>query len=213
MALLLSTRNGEIRSAGGGGAVWGRWWARNVAGGEVVRGEEMSRDEVAVAWSGTVADGLFEADPRTWGAAGWGALKAGCIALAPTAIGAGAMVALRTHAMHVLSDAPSCRRFGEWCREQFGAESPFRIVVDPESNLTESMLGAAEDHIARLLQWVADLDVVAAIVVPRMAVLPGPVVVDLLRAHAPAGAPLMVTDEQGDPAEVLARLAAGGLGA
>jgi len=96
-----------------------------------------------VLWSGDLPreaddaaiDGeAAEPSPRNWGAAAWAALD--------TAVqrwinaGQGASLMVRTHASHIVSDAPSATRFARtW------AEHGVRLVYDLASMITAEMVG------------------------------------------------------------------------
>ena len=105
-------------------------------GGASLLGGAKPADGAAVVWSGSMAEmdggGMFERDPRNWGAAGWEALDRageGWIALR----GAGSLI-VRTHAAHVVSDGPSAVRFAKtW------GERGVRLLYDTASMMTPAM--------------------------------------------------------------------------
>ncbi len=107
-------------------------------------------DRPLVLWSGACADDLFAAHPHTWGAPGWDALARACDALAPRLAERGCVACFRPHARHVLSDAPSCRRF---LTEH--ADGPFGLALAPALMLEPSMVRAIEDHLERIFESVA----------------------------------------------------------
>ncbi|MFN0010329.1 MAG: hypothetical protein ACKVS8_01665 [Phycisphaerales bacterium] len=98
-----------------------------------------------IAWSGSMGEGLFEADPRTWGPRGWAALHAACDAAAPGLEASRRVLVLRTHARHVLSDPRACVKF---LADRAGG--PFAVLPDAASMIERSMLGMVEDHLDRL---------------------------------------------------------------
>lgn len=98
----------------------------------------------AVAWSGTLADGLFERDLRTWTAPGRRAFADFCDALAPQLATHSRTLCFHPHARHVLNDVPSCLGF---LRDRAG--QPFEIAFAPASLLESSMLDRIEEHLQR----------------------------------------------------------------
>lgn len=110
-----------------------------------ISGANLAREPVPpssrrlVCWSGWVGESAFDRDFRTWMKPAWDALERACEAFAGTEL------CLLPHPRHILSDAQSClsllRRF---------EGRPVRLVLDAAGLLTGSMLGAAEDHLARV---------------------------------------------------------------
>lgn len=149
-----------------------------------------------VAWSGTLAAEPFGDDPRTWGPAGWDALGEACDRLAPALRDEGAVLALRTHARHVLSDVPSCVRFVRERRARDGVDGPLRVLLDPASMIAASMRDLAEDHLRRIAGAVAVLgEGVAGVVVGAVDGVAGAdaaAVARLVREHAGTGLPVIV---------------------
>ncbi len=92
-----------------------------------------------------MGEGLFDADPRTWGPRGWAALHAACDAAAPALEAGGRVLVLRTHARHVLSDPRACVKF---LAERAGG--PLAVLPDAASMIERSMLGLVEDHLDRI---------------------------------------------------------------
>lgn len=115
------------------------------------------------AWTGTFATELFGDEPKTWGPAGWASFEQLCERAEPMLVNAGRELCWRPHARHVLSDIPSCRRFlARWA----GSDRPMRLVLDPASMLTDSMLPDASDHVARVLESLLGETGVAAVLLP-----------------------------------------------
>jgi hypothetical protein len=192
-------------------------WAVVAAGAVLGLSEEAARRSAKVAprmiaWSGTLAAEPFGDDPRTWGPAGWAALGEACERLAPVLHNEGAVLVLRTHARHVLSDVPSCIRFVRERRARDGEAGPLRVLLDPASMIAESMRDLAEDHLRRIAEAIPLLGHgLAGVVVGCVGGTPGAdagVVARLVQAHAPPGLPIIV--EAGDLAAVGAVVSPGG---
>lgn len=132
-----------------GGEAWGAWIPGNVldAGWVLAQGDAMGGAKRVVAWSGTVAEGMFEADPGTWGPRGQEGLKVRCDGLMHELVDRGITLALRPHARHVLGDAHRCALFLAWREGQ-----PFELMLDPASLLTAGMLEKSEDHLTRIFE-------------------------------------------------------------
>jgi hypothetical protein len=104
----------------------------------------------AVAWSGTVADELFAADPMTWMKPGQTAFADFCDQIAPQLLRHERTLCFQPHARHVLSDAHSCLRF---MRER--REGPFEVAFAPATMLERSMLSDLDDHLRRMFELLA----------------------------------------------------------
>lgn len=104
-----------------------------------------------VAWSGSMGEGLWDAHPRTWTPAGWARLETAVARLAPLFRAAGATLALRTHARHILGDPHSAARFVQTLAApgQPGA-GVVGVLADPVGMLTPGMLAHAEEHLERI---------------------------------------------------------------
>lgn len=127
-----------------------------------------------VAWSGSLGDGLFEADPRTWGPAGRAALEGARRRAAEL----GATICIRPHARHVVSDIPSCQRWlGVGPRGEALAAGG-GLLLDPCAMLTARMLRDHADFLRRAVETLAPLAGVVGVVVCDVAVdeepAPGP---------------------------------------
>ena len=104
----------------------------------VVRGERV------ILWSGTLADGLFDRDPATWGPRGLEALRNAVETLAIRAREGGFSVLLRPHARHVLCDVQrTLKLLHEW------RDLPIGLALDAASMLEVSMVREADDHFRR----------------------------------------------------------------
>ena len=98
-----------------------------------------------VLWSGTMtefesadvgADPKFEPSPLNWAAGGWTTLDASVQRWVDA--GRGSSLLIRTHAAHIVSDAPSATRFVRtW------ADHGVRLVYDLVSMLTPQMVASA----------------------------------------------------------------------
>ncbi|MEM7621952.1 MAG: hypothetical protein AAF235_01975 [Planctomycetota bacterium] len=95
---------------------------------------------------------IFQAGFRTWAQAGRDAYDEAIARVAHLARGAGREVWLWPHARHVLGDA---QRVLTETRDWDDA-SPFRVMLEPTAMLTPSMLDAAEDHLLRIVDTLAD---------------------------------------------------------
>lgn len=100
-----------------------------------------------IAWSGTLADGLFDREAMTWLSAGTSALETFCDEFSPRLESTDRRLLFRPHCRHVLSDAMSCVRFIESQGDQ-----PFGLALCPASLLEHDMLGAADDHLRRIFE-------------------------------------------------------------
>lgn len=172
MAVLV-LNHGAITPLGGGEA-WAVWREGNPLGARTVEVAKQGRTAMWSGWLEWEEEGESGVDPRTWGAAGWVALER---VMGEWAAGAGAEVCVRTHHAHVLSDVPSCLRFAQrW--EQSGV----KLIVDVGAMIAPSMLAAAADHAARVLEALGSHPAVAAVVVslPGAEGEPAPL-------HAPEG--------------------------
>ncbi len=96
----------------------------------------------------------------TWSPQGWEALEQACEAIQqadqqPTLV--------IPHADDILSDVQRCMKFADkWC----SGPSGLRLLIDPESLMTESMLPKAADHLLRMAETILDHPGVEAIVLP-----------------------------------------------
>lgn len=188
---------GEIRPMGGG-PVWARWSGVNILGGEPV---PRGGDAALALWSGWVEDEDGQRDPRTWGAAGWEALGRRLDALVAEHAGE---ILVRTHHAHAVSDVPSSLRL---LRAREGRPG-VRLIVDVGAMIAPSMLSAAEDHAARILESLAGVEGVAAVVAssPREGGEPGPlgggalageIIARLIRRLVPPRVPLILLGPDG----------------
>ena len=103
--------------------------------------------DLLVAWSGTMADELFEDDPRTWMPMGHERFEAFCDAVREPLTASGSRLCFRPHARHVLSDPQGTLDF---LRRREG--EPFGLALSPADLLLPSMLAHAEDHFTRILE-------------------------------------------------------------
>lgn len=102
-----------------------------------------------IAWSGTLADDLFERDPATWMPAGLDAFRAMAADLAPRLDDAGATLLFRPHARHVLCDPQRClTMLREWNDTDTRC---FGLLLDAPAMLEADMLDTAGDHLERAL--------------------------------------------------------------
>ncbi|MEM9167775.1 MAG: hypothetical protein AAGB48_12230 [Planctomycetota bacterium] len=168
-----------------------------------------------VAWAGWLDDaGVPPGDPtsgrfartfRSWTSDGWEALADGVARWRSTM--PEVRLCLRPAAGCIVSDPQACLTFLR------GTEDPgVELLLDPVAMMTASMLGHAEDHLARAFESLGGEPRVAGVVLSRPVaegddVRPAPlepgrglsgVVLDLVRANVPVGKPVLVLAEQ-DP--------------
>ncbi len=105
-----------------------------------------------VVWSGTLGDDLFDADPRTWGPRGRSAWADRLSELLALARDRKVQLWVRPHARHVVSDAPTIdRMLADHAGDVAHQDAPLRVLSDPASMFTRSMLAYSEDHWERML--------------------------------------------------------------
>ena len=176
----------------------------------ILEGNPLAEDWIApldvpganlVAWSGTLADGLFDDEPRTWMQAGHNALQAFCEEVAPRLDTLERTLLFRPHARHVLSDPQGALNF-----LRAHEDDPFGLAVSPGDLLLPSMLEHLEDHLERILVFLAPRasmiileDVVPAEDGESMepapigeGILPHLQVRELMHAHLPDDMPVVV---------------------
>ncbi|TVQ30597.1 MAG: hypothetical protein EA376_12090 [Phycisphaeraceae bacterium] len=156
-----------------------------------------------IAWSGTLADSLFERDPRSWLPPARRAFADLCDALAPRLDAAGATLLFRPCSRHVLADPTTCLSF---LRER--AAEPFGIVLDPIGFLEPDMLDRVEEHLERAFEIMGEP--AAAVLLAGGAVdelqhrvthtplgagaIPTELILDPWRRHCPAATPVILPD-------------------
>ena len=107
--------------------------------------------DLMVAWSGTCAtdaDGLFAEEPRTWMGEGHARFEAFCDSIREPLAASRRRLCFRPHARHVLSDPQGTLDF---LRRREG--EPFGLALSPADLLTVGMVGDAEDHFTRILDF------------------------------------------------------------
>lgn len=98
-----------------------------------------------VVWSGAVADGLFERDPRTWLPRG----MEGFTSWLERAQSAGVRLLVRPHARHVLCDA---HRVSNVLKER----DDLGLALSPAALIESDMLHDAMDHVVRTLETLGE---------------------------------------------------------
>ncbi len=162
-----------------------------------------------VLWSGTPGDDPFASDFRVWTDEAWAGL-ARAIAALRMEVGPDVMLWVRPHACHVVSDLPSCRRFLSDV-----ADASTRVLLDPASMLTEELVGAAEDHLVRILDGLGREPGVGAVLVADVGASGGPVslgegvlgaelAASLVRDRARSDMPLVLLEGDRERASALA---------
>lgn len=129
---------------------------------------EVGRGETVVAWSGGMAEGLFDAEPRTWSGPGWVRLRETCDRLRPALRERGLRLLLRTHARHVLADVTAAATFLSEQPERDGEESALGVLVDIGAMFERSMLATAEEHLRRMLSGALALGAAEGIVLSNL---------------------------------------------
>jgi hypothetical protein len=190
-------------STAGAPSAWGAFLDANPLGGAWIADTELPARRI-VSHSGTLADTPFGDDPRTWMKAGHERLKAFCDDVEPALRAHGRTLCFRPHHRHVLGDVHASVKL---LRDRAGG--PFEVLLSPGDLLAPSMLGQAEDHLARMF---AHLGPIAAGVLlfdvattaesaetgllqhRRLGegLLPMPLVASLLAEHVPAETPLIL---------------------
>lgn len=112
---------------------------------------------------GAVAEESDEHHWAAWAPASRAAFIAACDAADDRFRAAGSLLCLLPRAADALSDVPGVLTF---LRQR--AASSLRIVLDPVLLLTPSMLGHAEDHLARAILSIGAMPGVAAIIVRNL---------------------------------------------
>lgn len=141
--LAIPEGGGELRHVGGPEPVgaMATWNGQSLLGASV-RGITSSE----IVWSGSYAEveggGVFEEDPRTWGAKGWDVLRARVESCERDLV-------IRPHARHVVSDVPGCRRLLE---SSWASERGALLCHDPASMVVPGMMGRIEDHLRRMYE-------------------------------------------------------------
>lgn len=97
-----------------------------------------------VAWSGTLAEDLFEPHPMTWMAVGHEQFNAVCEALREPLRAADCTVCFQPHARHVLNDVQSTLTF-----LNTHVDGPFELAFDPAALLEPSMFHEVDEHLNR----------------------------------------------------------------
>lgn len=190
-------------STAGAPSAWGAFLDANPLGGAWIADTELPARRI-VSHSGTLADTPFGDDPRTWMKPGHERLKAFCDDVEPALRAHGRTLCFRPHHRHVLGDVHASVKL---LRDRAGG--PFEVLLSPGDLLAPSMLGQAEDHLARMF---AHLGPIAAGVLlfdvatteesaetgllqhRRLGegLLPMPLVASLLAEHVPAETPLIL---------------------
>ncbi len=159
--------------AGDGGPM--QWHDRALAAAWASIGGVLPRVHAIACWSGGASagrgdehghepDGLFEADPRSWGPSALAALSSFVDdVVLPGLRGTDARVWLRPHARHVLCDSVRAERFVlARVSHASGADAGdaasgggIRLMADPSALLTRVMLARADDHFERAMESIA----------------------------------------------------------
>lgn len=101
----------------------------------------------AIVWSGTTGEGLFEPHPSVWQQGAWDRFTKMIEDASSRSEASGVRLLVRTHAHHVLSDAPRCRTLGQaWEGSRVG------ILLDPRAMIDGSMSPDASDHLTRIAE-------------------------------------------------------------
>lgn len=163
-------------------------------------------DGPVVVWSGTCDDEPFGVDPRAWLPAHREVVLRSLVALAEAAGRAGQEVWVRPHARHAFGDLAV---LGKLAIQRPAAN--VRILLDPASMLTASMLGAVDEHLERMCSVCGNgpiggpEGVLAGIVVADVAVAEGAPISAGQRGGIDEGPPLMLVPMGGEGAGVIGK--------
>lgn len=118
--------------------------------------DDVNCPPIVVAWSGTIAEGFFERDPRSWSAESRQRFETVCSRAHERLVRTGRRLLFRPCSRHVLNDAPSALAF---LRAREG--QPFGIVFDPAALLEPEMItrkgDRAADHVTRAFEALGGL--------------------------------------------------------
>lgn len=185
--------------------------AGNPLGGDWLFDVDSPGDRI-VSWSGTLAEGLLDSDPRTWGRPGRAALGEYCDDIAKQLQAHHRRLCFHPHARHVLNDIPSCLTF---LRDR--SSQPFDIALAPASLLEPSMLDRLDDHLQRHFESLGAQCAMVLMNDVRVAdtgedephcmpaalgegLFPRDLVRSLLAAHVPPATPIVLDGRQGSAA-------------
>ena len=183
----------------------------NQAMGAILEGNPLSENWIAaldvpgdtlISWSGTLAKDLFGEDPRTWMQYGQNAFLEFCSSVAPALKKSKQTLLFRPHARHVLSDTQSSLDFS-----RKHEDGPFGLAVSPCDLIVPDMLKTLEDHLERILTFLAPQAQMIFIEDARPSpdgetmdhvplgegILPQELVRSLLHTHLPKDMPVVVS--------------------
>ena len=104
--------------------------------------------EKLITWSGSMGEELFADEPRTWMGGGHERFEGFCDDVREPLRQARRTLCFRPHARHVLSDAQGTLDF---LRRR--EDEPFGLAIAPVDLLLPEMVGDAEDHFTRILDF------------------------------------------------------------
>lgn len=167
-----------------------------------------------VAWSGSMASGLFDRDPLSWMPRPREAFRALCDGLAPVLIERGVKTLWRPHARHVLADPQTCLSY---LRDREG--EPFGLAFEPASLFEPEMLPMAESHLERAFESLGPVCDLAILTNTRIADHPespestplhegdldGSLIAKLAREHLPEETPIALLERELDAQRAVLR--------
>lgn len=110
--------------------------------------------DVIVCWSGTLAEGLFDRDPRTWLPSGKAALDAWLDRVEPTLRASNTRLLLRPHARHVIADGPRAVTF---YKERCADGAPFGLALDLAALFEHDMIAKQDEHLERFASQIGPI--------------------------------------------------------
>ncbi len=163
-----------------------------------------------IAWSGTLADALFQSHPMNWMQPGQEAFAQLARRLADAAAAANGRVLIQPHSRHVLSDTQTAFNFAQGD----DASRALGLALSAATLLEPSMFDPVEDHMERIFETLApeaDLvllsdarpmdDADEGCVEPAVlggGRLPGGLLRDLAHRHIAGGTPVVLIDQDLD---------------
>ncbi len=193
----------DMAASADGPSAWGAFVEGNPLSGTWIADAEAPSRRL-VSYSGTLGEGLFDDEPRTWMRAGHDRFKAFLDEIEPALRLHGRTLCFRPHHRHVLGDVHASVKL---LRDRAGG--PFEVLLSPGDLLAPAMLPQAEDHLARMFAHLGP--VAAAVLLTDVApdagtaetgllavrragegVLPMPLVARLLAEHVPAETPVIL---------------------
>lgn len=109
--------------------------------------ETMGDCKRVLAFSGSLADSMWDSHPPNWLTPGQTALRRFCDDLEPWLRDHGTVLCFHPHCRHVLSDPASCVKFLDDMQGR-----PFEVALTPAAFLEQNMFDDMEDHLTRAFE-------------------------------------------------------------